>query len=182
MDWRLIINMSEKKRNIFEIVLGLVLLQIVLLIWKKIGEHFILRDSFADKMIIMCGMMILTLVVVLYSKKEKITLSFFPKKFSTGYVIGTIVAIIVLIVTPSNYVDGMRGPLLLIYESIVTPLYEELLFRGYIVDALIAGEWMACSKLIIGFAYGIVVCLIRRKTKNCYATFVVHGVLNAFLG
>ena len=204
--------MKDKQKNLFEIVLGLISLQASLLIWEKMLGLFIIQDEFAYKMITMFGMIILTVVVIVYSKKMNIKIPFFPKKFSRKYVIVTILAVTFLIATPSNYVDGIRGPLLLIYGSIVTPLYEELLFRGciwsklenawkqsdhivwintilfsvwhlgYIIDGLIVGEWMALSKLVIGFVYGMIVCFVRKKTKNCYSTFLVHSILNAFLG
>ena len=191
----------------------MVFLQIILIIWGKIlGQLIVNQDNFTDKMMTMSGMFILTIVIIIYSGKKNIKLPFFPEKFTYKYVIVTIFAIIFFIITPSNYIDGIRGPILLLYASIVTPLYEEILFigyiwnqledinisnnhiiwintilfsiwhLGYITDALIVGEWMALSKLIIGFVYGVIICLIRSKTKNCYSTFLVHGILNAFLG
>ena len=200
-------------KNITNIILKLVILQTALFLWKQIvGLMFAHPGSFADKMITMSGMMILTLAVVIYSRIRDIKIPFFPERFSRKYVIGTVCAVAFLIATPSNYSDGIRGPLLLVYASLVTPLYEELLFRGYIwtqledsctsvkqiawvnavlfsvwhlgyiIESLIAGEWMALSKLAIGLVYGIILCCIRLKTRNCYSGFWVHGVLNAFLG
>ena len=205
--------MNNKAKNLVNIILKLTALQVLLIIWKMIlGQLFVNQDNFTDKMITMLGMLILTLLIIISSWKKNIKLSFLPQKFSYRYMIGTIIAVIFLVTTPSNYVDGIRGPILLLYASIITPLYEELLFRGYvwnqldhiyksrnqiiwintilfsiwhlgyITDALIAGEWIALSKLVIGFTYGIIICFIRFKTKNCYSTFLVHGILNAFLG
>lgn len=52
---------------------------------------------------------------------------------------------------------------------------------GYIISPLMNGEWMALSKLVIGFAFGMILGFVRMKTKNCYSTFLVHGLLNSFL-
>lgn len=205
--------MNYKTKKIADIICKLIILQVLLIFWKIIlGKLFVNQDNFAEKMITMSGMIILTLFIIAFSWKSKTALSFYPEKFSRKYLIGSMIALIFLCATPSNYVEGIRGPIMLLYGSIVTPLYEELLFRGYvwnqleniydksnkiiwinavlfsiwhlgyIITPLIAGEWMALSKLVIGFIYGIIIGFIRFKTKNCYSTFLVHGVLNSFLG
>lgn len=100
----------------------------------------------------------------------------------------------------------------LLYGCIVTPVYEEFLFRGYIwtifeentgsrITALIwnvvlftvwhlgymipnifSGNHSAVIwKLAAGMGYGITLSLIRYKAKNCWATIMVHGVLNLFM-
>lgn len=121
------------------------------------------------------------------------------------------IVVVLFLANPGLYVDTMKAVLLLIYGSIVTPLFEELVFRGYvwnrlegiyekpttvmvlnavlfgvwhlgyIISPLMNGEWMALSKLVIGFAFGMILGFVRMKTKNCYSTFLVHGLLNSFL-
>ena len=105
-----------------------------------------------------------------------------------------------------------RGVGLLLYGSLVTPLFEELLFRGhiyvlqqrvhrqtfhviivnallfsvwhlgYIVNPLFCGEWMALCKLIVGLLYGLVLASIRSITKSTLCCVLVHGALNSFMG
>lgn len=36
-------------------------------------------------------------------------------------------------------------------------------------------------KLAAGAGYGAVLGFVRLKTKNCYSTILVHGVLNIFM-
>ena len=36
-------------------------------------------------------------------------------------------------------------------------------------------------KLAAGFGYGTVLGLVGLKAKNCYATMLLHGVLNIFM-
>lgn len=141
---------------------------------------------------------------------EKQPLSFWPEHFTRKYWIVSLVVLVLLLANPGLYVDTMKAVLLLIYGSIVTPLFEELVFRGYvwnrlegiyekpntvmvlnallfgvwhlgyIITPLMNGEWMALSKLVIGFAFGMILGFVRMKTKNCYSTFLVHGLLNSF--
>ena len=87
-------------------------------------------------MITMGCMIILTFMVVLWSSIKKEKLSVFPEKFSKMYLLVTAIAAILFISTPSNFVEGITAILVLIYGSIVTPMYEELLFRGYIWNRL----------------------------------------------
>ena len=202
-----------------EIIVMLVVLQACLFFYKggilKAVSSLWLNgsnDPLIEKMITMTVMLVLTIVVCLYAHVRKTDLSVFPACFSKKYIIFSVLAFLFLAATPSNYIDGGKGFLILLYGSIVTPVYEELLFRGliwnllktvwsnenkvllanailfsvwhlgYIIPALIAGEWLALSKLAIGLVYGLILCLIRKKTGNCYSTMLVHGVLNAFLG
>lgn len=83
-------------------------------------------------MITMSMMIVLTIIIICYAKIRKQTLSVFPKKFSKRYIIATCVATAFYIIAPSNYTEGFTSVMTIIYGSIVTPVYEELLFRGYI--------------------------------------------------
>lgn len=136
----------------------------------------------------------------------------FPVKFSKGYIIATCLVGILYITAPANYIDGFPAIMVLIYSSIVTPIYEELLFRGiiwslfeestsnlvtvfawnvvlftiwhigYMVPNILSGNWNAVIwKLAAGLGYGVVLSLLRLKTKTCYATVLAHGVLNLFM-
>ena len=116
------------------------------------------------------------------------------------------------IAAPANYVEGFPAIMTLVYGSIVTPAFEELVFRdliwnrfeeagwdekhvcvwnvalfmiwhiGYMIPNLADGNWNAVIwKLAAGLGYGIVLGFVRLKTRNCYAAFLVHGVLNLFM-
>ena len=92
------------------------------------------------------------------------------------------------------------------------PLFEELLFRdhiyaiqqhlhrhtlqivvmnallfavwhlGYIMHPLWCGEWMALSKLIVGFLYGLLLAYIRSRTQSTVCCILTHGAMNSFFG
>ena len=118
------------------------------------------------------------------------------------------------IASPSNYKGGIESILLLVYSSIVTPVFEELIFRGYIwneLNQIFTSEWktyivttiffalwhlgyissiafrvdddllnVMIWKVITGLCFGIVLGAVRLKTKNCYSTMLLHGVMNIF--
>lgn len=87
---------------------------------------------FNKKVINMSMMIVLTIILICYAKIKKHTLSFFPRKISQPYIIATCITAVVFIIAPSNYVQGFTSVMNIIYGSIITPVYEELLFRGYI--------------------------------------------------
>jgi len=80
----------------------------------------------------MSMMIVLTIILICYAKIRKQTLSLFPENFSKRYIIATCVAAALFIIAPSNYIQGFTSVMMAVYSSIVTPVYEELLFRGYI--------------------------------------------------
>jgi len=113
----------------------------------------------------------------------------------------------------SLYNQGFIPVLRFIYGFLVTPVFEELIFRGYLwqegekiseskymvginniiiftiwnlgymIPALISHNYVVVfTKLLIGFGYGVILCIVRIKTGNVYSTILVHGLLNSFLG
>lgn len=117
--------------------------------------------------------------------------------------------LLLLMLSPSNFKQGLPAVGVLLYGSVVTPLYEELLFKGYLwnrlsaignsprklvlytallfalwhvgymVNVLVEGNWVAViSKVLVGFCYGLLLGWVRMKTGNCYATCLLHGLMN----
>lgn len=172
------------------------------------------RTDYSDHMAMMIGMVVLTICILIIVLKLNINISVFPTKFTTVYVLTSIVAAILLITTPSNFTGGIQSISLLVYGSIVTPIFEELIFRGYVwnkLNIIFLKEWKTYIvstilfalwhfgyissiafrvnegllhammwKAITGLCFGIVLGIVRMKTKNCYLTILLHGVLNIF--
>lgn len=190
----------------------IILLQSALGIGNNIFSVMVPDSRFAEQMLTMCLMLVLTVVLVFYVIYRKQRISFFPVRFSKGYIIATCIVGMLYITAPANYIEGFSAIMILIYGSIVTPIYEELLFRGiiwnmfeestsnnvtifvwnvvlftiwhigYVVPNILSGNWNAVIlKLAAGLGYGVVLSLLRLKTKNCYATVLAHGVLNLFM-
>lgn len=126
-----------KKRYIFtEAILMIVILQALRMLLEMIANLFVPDTSFAQRMTTMAAMILLCGFVLLYAKWQKTKLSVFPTHFSRFYTISTFIAAIILIATPSNFTGGYTAILLLIYGSVVTPIFEELIFRGYLWNRL----------------------------------------------
>ena len=100
-------------------------------------------------------MIILTSIILRLSRKAEINLSIFPDKFTVSYISVSIISVVLFIASPSNYKDGIEPILLLVYSSIVTPIFEELIFRGYIwneLNQIFTSEWKTYIITTILFA------------------------------
>ena len=97
---------------------------------------FVQRTHFTDRMASMTAMLLLTGVLLGVLKKTKIKLSVFPASFTVPYIGVTILLAVLLIANPSNNLNEIGSVLMLIYACLVTPVFEELLFRGYIWNKL----------------------------------------------
>ena len=195
-------------------ILVLLLLSLSLFVIKRIIFFFVARTDFSDYMASMVSMIILTSIILRLSRKAEINLSIFPDKFTVSYISVSIISVVLFIASPSNYKDGIEPILLLVYSSIVTPIFEELIFRGYIwneLNQIFTSEWktyiittilfalwhlgyissiafrveddllnVMIWKVITGLCFGIVLGAVRLKTKNCYSTMILHGVMNLF--
>ena len=203
-----------KIKTIGFMILVLLLLSLSLFIIKRVIFFFVERTDFSDYMASMVSMIILTSIILRLSRKAEINLSIFPDKFTVSYIIVSIISVMLFIASPSNYKGGIESILLLVYSSIVTPIFEELIFRGYIwneLNQIFTSEWktyiittilfalwhlgyissiafrveddllnVMIWKVITGLCFGIVLGAVRLKTKNCYSTMILHGVMNLF--
>lgn len=203
-----------KIKTIGFIILVLLLLSLSLFVIKRIIFFFVARTDFSDYMASMVSMIILTSIILRLSRKAEINLSIFPDKFTVSYISVSIISVVLFIASPSNYKDGIEPILLLVYSSIVTPIFEELIFRGYIwneLNQIFTSEWktyiittilfalwhlgyissiafrveddllnVMIWKVITGLCFGIVLGAVRLKTRNCYSTMLLHGVMNLF--
>lgn len=90
------------------------------------------NTRFSEQMLNMGAMILLADLLIVAANVFKRSFSLFPDRFSGRYIALTCVTAALYIATPANYTGGFRAVLLLVYGSIVTPGYEELLFRGLI--------------------------------------------------
>ena len=203
-----------KIKTIGFMILVLLLLSLSLFVIKRIIFFFVARTDFSDYMASMVSMIILTSIILRLSRKAEINLSIFPDKFTVSYISVSIISVVLFIASPSNYKGGIEPILLLVYSSIVTPIFEELIFRGYIwneLNQIFTSEWktyivttiffalwhlgyissiafrveydllnVMIWKIVTGLCFGIVLGAVRLKTKNCYSTMILHGVMNLF--
>jgi len=137
--------MSRKAKVLSSIIGLLFVFQLCLFGLKRLIFLAVDRTNFTDSIATMFAMSILTVLLIVYAKKQKTALSVFPRDFNKFYIIGTCVAVALLVAAPSNYVDGFPAIVLLFYGSVVTPIFEELIFRGYVwnrLNTLFKKEWV----------------------------------------
>lgn len=203
-----------KVKTMLKIIGLLVILQFLRLGLKQLFFFFIKRTNFSDHLASMLSFLLLTALIVVICKRRKIALTIFPPRFSRRYFFATGIVGLLLVTTPAYYSGGIEAILLLIYSSIVTPIFEELIFRRYVWNQLsvifkravpvylwssvLFGIWhlgysdslafrvgeglpeALIWTVIIGLCYGLVLGLLRLRTKNCYSTILLHGAMNIF--
>lgn len=114
------------------------------------------RTHFTDRVASMIAMLLLTGLILALAKARKIELSVFPKRFGPAYVVLTALTAALLIATPlmTRDVSG-EAVTLLVYAGVVTPVFEELIFRGYVwnrLNALLKREWLTYAVSVLLFA------------------------------
>lgn len=135
------LNNNENSYTMIKIVALLIGLQISRIALKQSVFLFLSYSKFNDVLISMIVMFLLTLFVIYKSKKEKISLdifSYMKNKESKIYYFIVTGAVLGLIFTSPSFLTktSIESILPLLYTAIMTPIYEELLFRSYIWNVL----------------------------------------------
>ena len=110
----------------------LIFLQCILIGLEQIMYILGITKLLLHQVVIMAVMTVVSVSMMRWAKKKKVRLDVFPPVFNKSYIVATSLTCIVFILTPSNYSGGIEPLILLVYGSIVTPVFEEILFRGYI--------------------------------------------------
>lgn len=91
------------------------------------------RTQFNDRLVSACVMMLLTALFVLIFKP----LSVWPKTHRTVYILASV--FVLALIASGPLIMGDVSPvalLLLVYSCVITPAFEEVIFRGYIWNVL----------------------------------------------
>lgn len=144
-----------KIKAIFFLILILASLSLSLFIIEQVIFLIVPRTDFSDHMATMTAMVIMTSLVLVLSQKLKINFSIFPIKFTALYISASIITGILLVINPTNYTDGIKSIFFLVYSCIVTPVFEELIFRGYVwnkLNEVFSKEWVTYVVTTVLFA------------------------------
>ena len=138
--------MSRNAAKVIIKIIGLLFaLQLLRIGIKSVYFLAIERTDFSDRVASLIAMVLLSILILLVAKLKKIKLSVFPEHFGTGYIIFTVIVAALLISTPILTKNrGTAAIVLLIYSAIVTPVFEELIFRGFVwnkLNTLFKKEW-----------------------------------------
>ena len=130
---------------LFDIVLCLIIIQAIFLEIKRLIFQFMDEELFSRSMVTMISMIVGIIFLCVYRRWRKIKLSVLPVKFGKVYTVATFFAALFFVVT-LFLIRGfsLQNMLMILYGGIVTPVFEELLFRGTIWNKLsyyINKEW-----------------------------------------
>jgi len=154
------------------IVVGvLIVIQLARIGCKELCFLFFDRIDFNDRVASLIAMVVLTLVIILVAHWRKVPLSVFPERFSMPYVVFTCLFVAFAMSTPIITQDvSFVSIFLLVYAGIVTPIFEETIFRGAVWNSLsnvFEKQWVVSAS---GWFW--VLCASRRRTATrlCYFT------------
>lgn len=123
---------------------------------KSLCFLFVQRTGFTDRCASAAAMALLALLVPLIARRRHVKLSIFPKRFGAAYIIAT--AAFAALLASSPFLGGRQGAIawvLPLAVGVITPIYEELLFRGYVwqrVEGMFRSRWATCAATALLFA------------------------------
>lgn len=135
------IDRNSKIHSLLKIIAILLGIQVIRIIIKQIFFQFINKSALNNDLISLLEMILFVIFILLLCRKRNINLSIFPNNKSIGtkikYSITTIVVLFLIISTPI-FNGGLSSDVIipLILSTITTPIFEELVFRGYVWNEL----------------------------------------------
>lgn len=133
-------------KKLLSLSTGLILLQLLRILLKSAVFTFFNRTLISDTIFSLLFMGTAGICILLICKQKQIDLRIFPAKISMAYWIFTFLVIVIFAATPCiTQSTSLYDILFLIYGAAITPIFEELIFRGYV--------WMALEKHGTKFAY-----------------------------
>lgn len=118
-------------RTVLIIICVMVMLQLSRIGIESIIFLFYQRTLLVDHAATGAAMTILVLIILLVAKVTGSGLSIFPKKFGIGYIIETVIFLGMFISSELLFCERPADIFMMVYGSLITPLFEELVFRGY---------------------------------------------------
>lgn len=120
-------------KNIFKTAVLLFILQMLRILFKSVIFLFVERTLMTD-VYVNCIYTALAILLSLYIFKSKnINIDFLPKDFNIKYKAATAALLIFMITTPVITKSiSLYSIMSLFYNALLTVIYEELIFRGFI--------------------------------------------------
>lgn len=158
--------MSSKLKNIFKIILIIVSLQIIRIAVRRVLLLFIPITELSLNILNMVIFIIYTYLIVKYCKKNKIDLRVFKVNNKNAYLLLISIFIILFIINLLLNKFSMNDIFKILYGTITLPIFEELLFRGYI--------W---SRLLKMFKNEMYVYIITTLLFSIYSVFYIDSAI-----
>lgn len=158
--------MSSKLKNIFKIILIIVSLQIIRIAVRRVLLLFIPITELSLNILNMVIFIIYTYLLVKYCKKNKIDLRVFKVNNKNAYLLLISIFIILFMINLLLNKFSMNNIFKILYGTITLPIFEELLFRGYI--------W---SRLLKMFKNEMYVYIITTLLFSIYSVFYIDSAI-----
>ena len=95
----------------------------------QFAEHTLMTDTIYS----LIFMLLCSMVMVLLAQKKHPEVNLFPKKISKPYVVFSVLVLLLFLVTPFITLSTtVYDWLFLLYGALITPIFEELIFRAYL--------------------------------------------------
>lgn len=120
-------------KKIINIILWITILQITRIGIKSLVFLFLDRSLMADVIVSSIYMITIIILSIIIIKKKHIKLNIFPKNFNWKYILTSIILSAFIFTTPiitKNY--SLNDILSLLYGAIITVIFEEIIFRGFV--------------------------------------------------
>lgn len=158
--------MNSKLKNIFKIILIIVSLQILRIAVRRVLLLFIPITELSLNILNMVIFIIYTYLLVKYCKKNKIDLRVFKVNNKNAYLLLISIFIILFIINLLLNKFSMNNIFKILYGTITLPIFEELLFRGYI--------WSRLLKMLKNEMY---VYIITTLLFSIYSVFYIDSAI-----
>ena len=158
--------MSSKLKNIFKIILIIVSLQIIRIAVRRVLLLFIPITELSLNKLKMVIFIIYTYLIVKHCKKNKIDLRVFKVNNKNAYLLLISIFIILFMINLLLNKFSMNNIFKILYGTITLPIFEELLFRGYI--------W---SRLLKMFKNEMYVYIITTLLFSIYSVFYIDSAI-----
>lgn len=207
---------------LFKIIIMMFILQIIRIFIIKIAFLFIQKTSINNTILNFIIMSIYTIIIILITRKNNKSLSIKENIKSKKIIYLIITFIVLFLIFSTQFFNNEFNKdfiITLIYSTIIIPIFEEILFRGYIwndlkqyykkeiivyiIVTILFSIWhigyfdsillnmkinnmtgnilfIMLMKVVTGLIFGIIIGLIRYKTKNTYSGILTHSILNIF--
>lgn len=124
---------KEKIMLLGKIILGLIILQAIRATLVLTIFHFTDRTLLTDTIAVALLMTVMTIIGIIIAKRKGISLAVLPSNRKIMYGIATVIILILIIFTP--FITGYKSLFAvssLVSSTLITPIFEELIFRGYV--------------------------------------------------
>ena len=176
-------------KELLSIIIYLTIIQLLFIGIKQGVFCFYPETLYSRSMVMMFTMIVCLIIMIIYCRRKKCSYNFFPKVFGYLYIIITIIAVIFYVVTLFWVKTfSFENSLMFFYGSIVTPVFEELLFRGIIwtkLNELINKEWKTYLVVTVLFALwhiGYAVGIYLWSGGNLFICIVMKVIFGAVFG